>query len=61
MDRQHNHDRVRDIVVRHRVRDSGEIDATSVPLMLRELTALLDECVEEANADGFEEARQEEV
>lgn len=57
MDRQHNNDRLRDIVQRHQTA-SGAIAQPAVPHMVTELTALLDECVTEANNDGYEEAIQ---
>lgn len=58
MDRQHNNDRLRDIVQQHRTA-SGAISTMSVAHMVTELTALMDECVEEALVEGFAQARQD--
>lgn len=57
MDRKRNTDRLRGIVQKYRT-PSGSVSTMSVARMVTELTALMDECVEEALSEGFEEARQ---
>jgi hypothetical protein len=58
MDRKANNDRLTAIIQEHR-EPSGAISGLDVPRMVNRLTALLDELVEAAYAEGFEEARQE--